>query len=155
MAHLPGPHPGTCFTTAKQQVRSQPSSQECLDFLRFQLFRPKRITCFLFFSFFSFGNSFTSHFLTGHITLIYKPNSPEWEEVSNKADAPASGCFFSFPCNILRKCFAWPSWRCKSSLCWAKLMSPTPQGLRALLSQGPHLINSTELASTAMHFQLG
>lgn len=36
---------------------------------------------------FSFGNSFTSHFLTGHIILIYKPNSLEQKEVLHKADA--------------------------------------------------------------------
>lgn len=59
----------------KRQISPWPCSQEHLNFLRFQLFRPKWITCFLFF--FSFGKSFTSHFLTGHIILIYKPNSPE------------------------------------------------------------------------------
>lgn len=42
---------------------------------------------------FSFGNSSTSHFLTGHIILIYKPHSLEQREVLNKADAPASSCF--------------------------------------------------------------
>lgn len=45
---------------------------------------------------FSFGNSSTSHFLTGHIILIYKPHSLEQREVLNKADAPALSCFSPF-----------------------------------------------------------
>lgn len=55
-------------------TNSRPRSQNAWTFCVFNYLGQNESLAF-FTTFFSFGNSFTSHFLTGHIILIYKPNS--------------------------------------------------------------------------------